>query len=166
MKWSAAILVLLGIALTISVDARSRGKPRSRDGSYSISIAGYFKGEGSGTVSGNQMGLQLNVVTADGEKGALVAPSITLNGAHFTGSGTFRGKSVTLTGRVDAPDSDFEKAIKGVRLVSLVKTSDGRYAHLVGFIPALAAAPDNNPGNSGNGNGNNGNGNGNGGGKG
>jgi hypothetical protein len=142
MKWAVAILVLLGIALTVSVDARSRGKPRSRDGNYNVSIAGYFKGDGSGTVAGNTISLTLNVVTADGAKGALVAPSIKLDGAHFTGSGMFRGKRVTLTGRVDAPDSDFEKAIKGVRLVAQVKTSDGRYAHLVGFIPALAAAPD------------------------
>jgi hypothetical protein len=159
MKWSVAILGLLGIALAVSVDARSRGKPRSRDGNYTISIAGYFKGEGSGTIAGNQMNLNLNVVTADGAKGALVAPSISLNGTHFTGTGTFRGQNLTLTGRVDAPDNDLEKAIKGVRLVSLVKTSDGKYSHLVGFIPALAA--DDNPGNSGNGNngnGNNGNG--------
>jgi hypothetical protein len=142
MKWLVAILVLSAIALTVSVDARSRGKPRSRDGTYTISIAGYFKGQGSGMIAGNRITVELNVTTADGAKGTLVAPSMKLNGTHFTGKGTFKGTTLTLTGRVDAPDNDFEKAIKGVRLVSLVRTSDGRYAHLVGYIPALATAPD------------------------
>ena len=142
MKRFCAILVLLGVALTISADGKSRNKPRSRDGDYNISIAGYFKGEGSGTVAGNQIKLQLNVVTADGSKGTLVAPSIRLTGTHFTGAAMFKGQSLTLTGRVDAPDNDLEKSIKGVRLVSLVKTGDGCYSRLVGYIPALAAAPD------------------------
>jgi hypothetical protein len=151
MKRFGVILILLAVALAMSSDAKSRNKPRSRDGDYKISIAGYFKGEGSGTIAGNQIKLQLSVVTADGSKGTLVAPSIRLTGTHFTGAGMFNGQSLMLTGRVDAPDNDLEKSIKGVRLVSLVKTGDGRYSRLIGYIPALAADPDEDPSNHGRG---------------
>jgi hypothetical protein len=135
----AAILILFGLTMAMPADGHSRGKPRSRDGDYTLSIAGYFKGQGWGIIAGTKLNLQLNVVTADGAKGTLVAPNMTLTGNRFNGSGNFQGTSVTFSGRVDAPDVDLERSIKGVRLVSLVKTSNGRYAHVVGYIQALAA---------------------------
>jgi hypothetical protein len=143
MKRLAAILLLLATTIALSAGAHSKNKPRPRDGDYNVSIAGYFKGEGSGTVSGDRINLQLSVVAETGAKGTLVVPAIPLTGNHFSGAGSFLGQPVTFNGRVDAPDDLLEKGIKGVRLVALVKTTNGRYSRLVGYIPALAAA--NNP---------------------
>lgn len=138
-----AILALL-LASVIPLSAGERGKPRPREGGYTVSIAGYLRGNGNGTVAGDKISVQINVATENGVKGELIAPALTIKGGHFSGAGTFLGRPVLFEGRVDAPDNDLEKGIKGVRLVCTVR-ADGKYSRLIGFIPALAKAPDDDP---------------------
>ena len=134
-------LVLMPL-LMLPVGASNKGKPRPRDGNYNVSIGGYLKGDGTASLAGDQLQIVINVVAEDGSKGTLNAPNLTINGTHFFGSGTFQSQKVIFDGRVDAPDNDVEHGIKGVRLVSLVKTVDDKYSRLVGYIPSYAKAPD------------------------
>jgi hypothetical protein len=142
MKRNLAILFLLLLAMVLPADAKPKGNPRQRDGSYNVSVGGYLKGDGNATVSGDQLQVQINVTSEDGLKGTLTAPGLTIVGTHFSGSGTFQTQKVIFDGRVDAPDNDVEHGIKGVRLTAVVKTLDARYSRLVGYIPAFAKAPD------------------------
>jgi len=142
MKRNLAILFLLMLAMVLPADAKPKGKPRQRDGSYNVSIGGYLKGDGNATVTGDQLQIQINVMSDDGAKGLLNAPNLTIVGTHFSGSGTFQSQKVIFDGRVDAPDDDVEHGIKGVRLTAVVKTLDSKYSRLIGYIPAFAKAPD------------------------
>jgi hypothetical protein len=138
----AAIFTLCLAVLAPPAGANPKNKPRPRDGDYNVSIGGYLKGEGTGTIAGDQVKFQLSVMSDTGSKGTLDAPSLTIIGTHFSGPGTFLSQKVTFDGRVDAPDNDLEHGIKGVRVVATVKTADGKFSRLVGYIPALAAAKD------------------------
>ncbi|MDB5324386.1 MAG: hypothetical protein JWN40_6017 [Phycisphaerales bacterium] len=142
MKRNLAILALLLLALMLPADANPKGKPRQREGNYNVSIGGYLKGDGMATIAGDQLAIQINVMSEDGAKGPLSAPNLTIVGTHFSGSGTFQSQKVSFEGRVDAPDNDVERGIKGVRLSAVVKTADARYSRLVGYIPALAKVVD------------------------
>jgi hypothetical protein len=143
MSRRVSILVLLAAALLgAPLVALAKDNPRPRDGEYNVSVAGYFKGQGAGTVAGDKIKLQMTVTAENGAKGDLIAPGLAIVANHFSGSGTALGQAVTFEGRLDAPDQDLEKSIRGVRLVGTVKTADGRYSRLVGFIPALAKTPD------------------------
>ncbi len=95
-------------------------------------------------MAGDKISVQISVTAENGAKGDLTAPALTIKAGHFSGVGTFMNRPALFEGRVDAPDNDLEKGIKGVRLVSMVR-ADGRYSRLIGFIPALAKAPDDEP---------------------
>lgn len=139
-------LVWMTIPVVAERDGRHRG-PRPKDGNYNLTIAGFIRssGEVSGsTVAGDQVNLQATVISAEtGEKGTLTAIGLKLTGQYFTGDGTVMGQPATFNGRIDFPDSEKERAIRGVRLVCTVKTTTGNYARLVGYVPALAAVKDN-----------------------
>src|SRR3954469_6664361 len=124
MSRKRSILVFLIVAL-VSAQAMAKGKPRPRDGEYNVSAAGYFKGQETAQLAGNKIKLQMTVIGEDGRKGDLISPGLTIDGNHFTGTGTALGASVKFEGRADAPDSEDEKSIRGVRMVGLVKTADG-----------------------------------------
>jgi len=136
----AILLLLVSAWVAGPVSAHAKDKLQKRDGDYNISVAGYVKGQGYATVTASQVRLQANVVSDSGEKGELNASALTITGTHFSGTGNVLGHQATFSGRLDAPDSDKEKTIKGVRLVCTVKTDEGKYSRVVGYIPALAAA--------------------------
>src|SRR5258708_1907108 len=76
--------------------AHPKNKPRPRDGDYNVSIGGYFKGEGTGTINGDQIKFQLSVMSDTSSKGVLEAPNLTITGNHFAGPGNFQGQKVTF----------------------------------------------------------------------
>jgi hypothetical protein len=137
------ILILLAL-VGLHPDAQGRGKPRAKEGDYNINVGGYVSGNGVAVVSSGKVKLQANVVNSEsGAGGELNASNLTLNGAHFTGTGNILGEQFIFRGRLDFPDPDEEKAIKGVRLVGTFHSADyKKYGRVVGFIPALANAPD------------------------
>jgi hypothetical protein len=137
-----ALILLLLAACATTVIARSRSKPREKEGDYNFTVAGYVRGTGTATVSGERIKLQANVTTDDGATGELNASSLTLKSNHFSGTGNLMGEQATFEGRLDVPDNDYEKAIRGVRLACMVKTPAGRYAKLIGYIPSQATARD------------------------
>lgn len=138
------LLALAVGALTVSGDDSSSARPK--DGAYNLTVAGFVKSNGDSngsTVSGNQINLRAKIVSEKGEAGLLNATGLTLKGSYFHGSGTVLGQTAIFNGRLDFPDGDKDRGIRGVRLVCTVKTSDGKYARVIGFIPALANARDN-----------------------
>lgn len=142
-----ALLTLVWVTIPVIAerDWRSAG-PRPKDGTYTLTIAGFIRSDGGvsgSTVSGNQVNLQAAVAASDsGQTGTLSASGLKIKGHYFSGTGTVLGQNATFNGRLDFPDNDKELAIRGVRLVCNVKTDDGNYARLVGYVPALAAAKD------------------------
>lgn len=137
-----AFILLLLTACATTVIARSRSKPRQKEGDYNFTVAGYVHGNGTATVSGERIKLQASVTTDDGSTGELNASSLTLKSNHFSGSGNLMGEQATFEGRLDVPDNDYEKTIRGVRLSCMVRTPGGRYSKLIGYIPAQAQAKD------------------------
>jgi hypothetical protein len=140
------VILLATIVLTISAvgDSAPKGKIRDREGDYKVTVAGDYAGAGQSSVDGDTVKLQADVKSRGGS-GALTG-SCTINGAHFSGTGNVMGRPAVFKGRVDAPDEDKERTLKGVRLVCTftVTGNDGRktYGRLVGYIPAQAAAPE------------------------
>lgn len=136
----AILLTLVAVGLTSIADSAPRARPRERDGAYTVTIAGDYVGHGqSSTVVGDKVRLNANV-TGRGSSGLLNA-TLLLNGTHFTGAGLVIGNTADFKGRLDAPDDDRERAIKGVRLVASFvvtnrDTGEKSYGSLVGYLPA------------------------------
>jgi hypothetical protein len=166
----AYIPVFLIFALTVAPisTAKSRSKPRPSGGTYTLTVAGYVAGQGSADVSpGSSVHLTLTVAPESGGRGGPVdvtMPMTTPN--RFAGDSTVLGRPAHFEGRLDVPDDEKERLLRGVRLVCHFHTTDAqpvRYASVIGWIPALAEAKDRiDNGDDDGGKGNNGNGNGNG----
>jgi hypothetical protein len=145
MARKAAILILLALACVTPVDGKNKtqGAPRNKNGQYNFTVAGFARGQGTAAVLGGTITLAANVTDPAGGKGQLVtAGPLRIKENHFVGKGTILGRSATIEGRLDVPSDDHERAIRGVRLVCMVKTPDGTYSKLVGFIPSQAKAFD------------------------
>ena len=140
---SILLLVVLAITVAPTSNAKSRGKPRKSDGTYTLNVAGFVAGQGSAQVTPNvDVKLTLNVTAVRGGAAGQVSVTLPLNGAgRFQGDGTILGQPAFFEGRLDVPDDDKERAIRGVRLVCRLR-SGTQYASIVGFIPELADARD------------------------
>jgi hypothetical protein len=161
-------MVLVGLlAVSAFAPTPAAGKPRATAGTYTLAVAGGFKGQGTANVTGNTVTINATVTDLKGVTGALTF-SVTLKKQnHFNVTGTVIGQTATFTGRLDVPDDQKERAIKGVRITCTLKTADGRYGKIIGWVPNDKRFPNDDHPNGGNGNGDgNGNGNGNGGGNG
>jgi len=132
----------------VSDAKNSRGKPRKYDGKYTLTVAGYYTGTGSAVVApGSGVHLTLNLVRETGGKASTVDVTLPLTGIRFVGDSTLAGNAAHFEGRLDAPDDDKERTLRGVRLVCRMRvdtqTADGMaYASVIGFVPELASARD------------------------
>jgi len=154
-------IVLVGLVAVLALGPTpAAGKPRATAGDYAVAVAGAFKGSGTAKVTGNTVTINATVTDLKGATGALTF-SVTLKKQnHFNVTGMVIGQTATFTGRLDVPDDQKERAIKGVRITSTFKTADGRYGKIIGWVPNDRRFPNDDNPNSGNGNGaGNGNGN-------
>ena len=131
-------LVILSLLLIPFESAVAKNKPRQREGNYNISVGGVAQGVGNATVSPTRVNIDATVTAGDNTKGKVSATNLKISKGTFTGTGTAMGQTADFKGRLDAPDDDDERAIRGVRLVCTVKTADGRYLKVMGFIPEYA----------------------------
>jgi hypothetical protein len=131
-------------------------KPREKTGSYSVAVAGAFKGPGSANVAGINVFVDATVTDTNGASGALTFKVQLKGDNRFSVTGSVFGQSAQFTGRIDAPDDQKERGIKGVRISATFKTADGRYGRIIGWVPNDNRMPkDDHPGKGqGNGNGN------------
>lgn len=135
------IILLLAAFATTGI-AKNRSK-RNGEGTYNFTVGGYVHGTGTAKLVGDNLRLDASVTAESGGAAReLNASSLTVRNGHFSGTGNLLGEQATFEGRIDAPDDDNEKAIRGVRLVCTVKTQSGHYAKLIGYIPALAQTKD------------------------
>jgi hypothetical protein len=144
------ILALLAAALMVAPasDARSRNKPRKSDGTYNLTVAGFYTGQGNAQVTaGSGVHLTLSLAPEVGGKTASVDVTLPLIGNRFSGDSTLSGKSVHFDGRLDVPDDDKERTLRGVRLVCRMRVTTPNqpvlnYASVIGFVPELASTRD------------------------
>jgi hypothetical protein len=144
-----SILILLALMVTLSPasTAKTRKKPRPAGGTYTLEVAGYLRGDGSAVVTPGQ-GVQLSLFVAREAGGGASPVNVTLKylqgagNSHVAGDQTIFGKPAHFEGRVDVPDDEKELAIRGVRLVCRIRSADGKYASVIGWVKALAEAED------------------------
>jgi len=143
------ILTLLVAAITVAPtsDAKSRNKPRRSDGSYNLKVAGFYNGWGNATVAPGSVHLTLTLSPEAGGKSNGLDVTMTLANNRFIGNTSAFGKAIHLEGRIDVPDDDKERTLRGVRLVCrmrIVTTGSPiyNYASVIGYIPALAGERD------------------------
>ena len=140
-KVNRLLTILTISALTLAAlwsDAATgpRSRPRSKEGDYTLIVAGIVSGTGTAWVSGDQ--LTISAGTEGGAKGTILA-TLTLTNNHFDGAGTVMGQSATFVGRLDQPDDATERTIKGVRLTCTFKTANLEYGRIIGNMPSSTA---------------------------
>lgn len=143
------ILTLLAAAITLAPasDAKSRNKPRKSDGSYNLKVAGFYTGSGNATVAPGSVRLTLTLSPESGGRSNFVDVTMSLASNRFIGDTNAFGKAIHLEGRIDVPDDDKERALRGVRLVCRMRivTPENpiyNYASVIGYIPDLSSARD------------------------
>jgi len=106
-KASSRSVVAAGIASALlaygSVLAQAP-QPNPPPPGYTILVRGYYTGDGTATANGGFVSLSATVRDPSGNIGLLSATTIDLVGDHFSGPATALGKTITVSGRVDAPD--------------------------------------------------------------
>ncbi|HEY7115936.1 MAG TPA: hypothetical protein VH475_05100 [Tepidisphaeraceae bacterium] len=140
-----AIFTLLVAAMTLASSVIAKGKrdkPRNREGVYSLKVAGYVTGDGDANVEGNSLTLTLTVAPSAGGSQQTETVALRLGGASFSSNQPFLGQTANFQGRLDAPDDEKERELRGVRLVGRIRSADGQYATIVGYIPSLANTKD------------------------
>jgi hypothetical protein len=83
-------------------NGKDRRNGRSKDGAYTIVISGFFKGQGTATVSATTVTLTGDVKAPDGSTATLTSDALTISGPYFSGTGTIGGEKIKIKGRLDA----------------------------------------------------------------
>src|SRR3954451_15618811 len=107
---ACTMLALLALASAVAPAVlRAAGKqPKKTEGTYSVTIGGYYTGIGTITVKNKKLRLDATVHTKADESAKLnfVAPKLDLDGDHFTGTGNIQGIKVQIRGRLDGYADD------------------------------------------------------------
>src|SRR4051794_32142153 len=86
------IMVLLGAALVFApvsdAKTRAKSKPRKSDGSYTLTVAGFYTGTGKAVVTSGSVALSLSVTKESGGRTSTVALTMPLAGNRFSGDTT------------------------------------------------------------------------------
>lgn len=110
---------------------------RSEDVFYEVRVGGYYSGSGSASRHGSSIILNADIRSESGATGQLNA-SLVVDGSYFTGQGTILGQRVTLSGRLDNPDTSKppkSRGIRSARMVGSLNIEDGHRGRIVGLLP-------------------------------
>jgi hypothetical protein len=121
------------LALSSAVLSGAGKQPKKTDGDYTVTVGGYYEGSGTASVSPSQIKISAQVVVAGSKsdrKMKLNAPSLTLDGDHFSGTANVQGDKLKIVGRLDgyAGDPDFH----GARLLLTYTDSAGHSGRIAG----------------------------------
>jgi hypothetical protein len=136
----AGMLLAYGPALA---DSTNQPPPPT----YTILIRGYYTGDGTAQVSGGMVTMSSNNVRdQSGRTGTLVGNAIDLVGNKFSGPATILGGTVTVQGRVDAPDptvgiSPADVIVTDGRIQAVYVDSHGHTGRIVGTLVKTATQP-------------------------
>ncbi|HTK76633.1 MAG TPA: hypothetical protein VL371_15305 [Gemmataceae bacterium] len=126
---------MAAIALGPSLLTGAGKQPKKTDGGYTVTVSGYYEGSGTADVSPGGIHINADVVVAGsgGRKLNLVAPNLTLDGDHFSGTANVQGNKLNVRGRLDgyAGDPDFH----GARLLLTYTDSSGHSGRIAGTLP-------------------------------
>ena len=123
------MLVLLGLVVTCPPDSAAQTRPSADKvfGSYKLTFAGYYTGEGSGTVTPKTVMIRGKVTNDDGTSGNFFA-TCKRDGYHFSGTGSGPGVSVNVVGRIDPSN----KRLTAARLTCTYVASSGQAGRVAG----------------------------------
>jgi hypothetical protein len=106
---------------------------QSLNGSYTIIVAGAYNGKGTAKVNENSMVIEANITGPDGTAGTLTSGKLLVDGPYFVGTATVVGKTVQISGRLDA--------LNASRVIADFKDASGKTGRIVGTLDD--AVPDN-----------------------
>ena len=134
------MLVLLGLVITCPPDSAAQTKPSPNIdrvlGAYKLSFAGYYTGEGNGTVTPKTVMIRGRVTNDDGSTGNFFA-TCKRDGNHFSGTGSGPGVSVKVTGRLDPAN----KRPSASRLTCTYVASSGQAGRVAGVHHRASGQP-------------------------
>jgi hypothetical protein len=155
------VLAVLLVGLS-PVPALAKGKPPKENGTYDITVSGYYRGGGRAVASPSTVAIDAVVKDDAGASHRLTARALRRdpdgNGRHylFSGSGTLDGMETVIDGRVDAPDARRTDVLKAGRILFTFKVlTNGRHGR-GGGEKRGGGNGNNNPGDSGSNPGNDG----------
>lgn len=126
--WLAA-LAYVALATTGTALA-GPGGPAGTNGAYKLICRGSYEGTGNAAVGASNVNVVLHLTNPDtGVSGTLHASNLTLDNGRFSGTGTFAGNSVTISGRVEAPDG---QVVTTARIMGTFEVSDGLHGRFAG----------------------------------
>jgi hypothetical protein len=136
---AAAVLLLISVGSAI-VGAKGK-QPHKTDGTYEVSIGGYYAGTGTIGVASRAVSIAGKVTPRDMPDSTLdlSAPGLPLDGDHFEGTGTVGGKAVRVQGRLDGYAK--EKHFKGARVLASYIDESGRRGRIAGTLTRPAPSP-------------------------
>jgi hypothetical protein len=102
--------------------------PPSTLGAYRVQFRGALSGDGNAAVSAQGVIMTARLRDENGNVGNFRAQNLSLNRGRFSGSGTYTGLPVQISGRVDPPAD----ALRTARLVCTIQTSTARYSRALG----------------------------------
>ncbi len=132
-------LLSILVFFSVATAALARDKPAGVNGAYAVTVAGYYHGTGTGTVSGNTVSVIVNITTDDGATGQLVA-SLIIDGNHCTGSGSVLDQQLTVSARMDNSGSASTPELRASRIMATFITANNRGGRIV--ANRTVAAPD------------------------
>ncbi len=112
---------------------KDRRSARSQDGSYDLTVSGYYKGTGTASVSATTVTITANLLDASGASFTFTTDTLTIDGPYFSGNGTVGDNKVTVKGRLDAAESS--------RLLATYTSADGHRGRIAGTLPTDAGDP-------------------------
>lgn len=107
-------------------NGKDRRNGRSKDGAYTISVSGFYKGQGTASVTATTVTLTGDVKGPDGTTATLTTDALVISGPYFSGTGTIGGEKIKIKGRLDAA--------RASRLVATY-ASDTHRGRIAGTLP-------------------------------
>jgi hypothetical protein len=125
------VVLIFSLALLAGgVGSPKAGTPRGTQGSYDLTFASCYTGTGNGVVAAKSVTIIGHVTDVKtGASGTLVASNLALYDGRFSGTGSFSGSTVSLSGRIQAADG---KLVKTPCIFCNLSTSNSEYGRLLG----------------------------------
>jgi hypothetical protein len=129
----ARSILALGIGLLLAGSGAApfiAPPPQGTTGGYKIIVRGSYEGKGIAAVGANSVTVNVELKnTKTGATGRLIAPNLKMSDGRFTGKGNLGALTVTVSGRVDAPDGSI---VTKARIMGSFEVSDGLHGKFAG----------------------------------
>lgn len=97
------LLAVVGTCAQVS-SAKRKPNPNNYVGSFTVYVRGYWRGQGTATVTQSTVQIQATVTDDSGNVGTLTTAALNIVDGRFTGAGTVFDIPLIINGRVEAKD--------------------------------------------------------------